>query len=91
MNGEYISLLTHSFASTTVLNYSEPPFCRALQDSDIILIQFALLCHASPMSESANVATDTQLAGLSYVGTGTSRLVNLLLHRFGIFDFLGCK
>ena len=32
---------------------------------------------------------DRSIAGLTYGGAGTLRLVNLLLHRFGVFDFLG--
>lgn len=54
-----------------VLNYLEPPFCRALADADLLLIKFALICH-------------TLIAG-----QGLSKLVNLLLHRFRLFDFLG--
>ena len=54
-----------------VLNYSEPPFCRALADVDLLLIQFALIFQ-------------TLIAG-----QGSSKLVNLMLHRFGLFDFLG--
>ena len=60
----------------------EPPFCKALQDSDVLLVQFSLICHA--LHQSADIA------GFS-VGQGTSRLTNLLLHRFGVFDFLGCE
>ena len=48
-----------------VLNYAEPPFCRALRDADVLLVQFATL------------------------GRGTGCLLTLLLHRFGIFDFMG--
>jgi hypothetical protein len=48
-----------------VLNYAEPPFCRALRDADILLVQFAAL------------------------GCGTGSMITLLLHRFGIFDFMG--
>jgi hypothetical protein len=55
-----------------VLNYAEPPFCRALRDADILLLQFAALgCKPGG------------------VGMGCSLMVHLLLHRFGLFDFLG--
>eukprot|EP00804_Cyclotella_cryptica_P026552 CCRYP_015394-RC/>CCRYP_015394-RC protein AED:0.06 eAED:0.06 QI:168/1/1/1/0.85/0.76/21/3141/1947 len=75
-----------------VLNYSEPPFCKALQDSDILLVQFSLICQ-----QSSNLITKGEtnnqmgrLAGsVLSQAHGTSRLVNLLLHRFGVFDFLG--
>ena len=60
-----------------VLNYSEPPFCRNLQDADIFLVQFALVCMATLTEDET--------------GSGTARLVNLLVHRFGVFDFLGLK
>ena len=50
-----------------VLNYAEPPFCRALRDADILLVQFATL------------------------GRGTGCMITLLLHRFGIFDFMGFR
>lgn len=92
--------------SDQVLNYSEPPFCRPLADADMLLLQFALICHTCRAGRSATLAKkdedgdggDTSMdlhpsgmasAGLAFGGTGTVRLVNLLLHRFGVFDFLG--
>ena len=54
-----------------VVNYSEPPFCRALADADLLLLQFGLICHSL------------------IAGQGSAKLVNLMLHRFGLFDFLG--
>lgn len=48
-----------------VLNYAEPPFCRALRDADVLLLQFSTL------------------------GQGTAPTLHLLIHRFGLFDFLG--
>lgn len=66
--------------SDMVLNYSEPPFCRNLQDADIFLVQLALVCMATlTEGETENGSS----------GAVTARLVNLLLHRFGVFSFLG--
>jgi hypothetical protein len=67
-----------------VLNYSEPPYCRNLHDSDLLMVQFSLICQALFQSND--------VAGLMIGRTsGTSSFVNLLLHRYGVFDFLGCK
>lgn len=56
-----------SLMGDQVLNYAEPPFCRALRDADILLVQFATL------------------------GRGTGCVIALLLHRHGIFDFMGFR
>ena len=64
-----------------VLNYAEPPFCRHMRDADILLIQFATVCRRPSTSASENVRPPTDI--------GMSFLVNLLLHRFELFDFLG--
>lgn len=107
-----------------VLNYSEPPFCRPLADADMLLLQFALLCHTSRVAGNAYTMDGddsdekNSIARLAFAGNGTARLVvnicvlifpqffvfttssitnviyngiyqNLLLHRFGVFDFLG--
>ena len=69
------------------INYAEPPFCRPLKDADILLLQFGLICHSS--HGTASLVDDSMSRGLVYGGQGTLRLVNLLLHRFGVFDFLG--
>lgn len=77
--------------------FVEPPFCKSLQDSDILLVQFSLICHVQQSTGNliSNRDTNSQsgrLAGSTFdQAHGTSRLVNLLLHRFGVFDFLGCK
>lgn len=55
-----------------VLNYAEPPFCRALRDADILLLQFASLVRRPQGDE-----------------LGCSLMIHLLLHRFGLFDFMG--
>lgn len=72
--------------SDQVLNYSEPPFCRPLADADVLMLQFALVCHASSSASSGEVfggVADPSTAGLAFGGMGTMRLVNLLIHRFG--------
>jgi len=79
-----------------VLNYSEPPFCRSLQDADLVMIQFSLLCHTvevdeSYLSKKTNDETNKSMSGLAFQRAGTLRFVNLLLHRFGVFDFLGFR
>ena len=77
--------------------FVEPPFCKALQDSDILLVQFSLICHVQQPTSNLISNRDTnnqssRLAGSAFgQAHGTSRLVNLLLHRFGVFGFLGCK
>ena len=70
------------------INYAEPPFCRLFKDADVLLLQFGLICH-SPQGTERLVGGDPMSRGLVYSGQGTLRLVNLLLHRFGVFDFLG--
>jgi hypothetical protein len=77
-----------------VLNYSEPPFCRPHADADMLLIQFALICHTSRVAGRLSLARDDDgmkesIQRVAFAGQGTARLVNLLLHRFGVFDFLG--
>ena len=85
--------------SDQVLNYSEPPFCRPLADADVLMLQFALICHAGHAAEDRhrvesadandvdggenNMDLDNATEGLAFGGMGTLRLVNLLLHRFG--------
>ncbi len=63
--------------SDQVLNYSEPPFCRHLADDDVLLLQFALICHAykSAGTPKESGAIDQSAVGLAFVGQGTSRLV----------------
>lgn len=74
--------------SDQVLNYSEPPFCRPLADADMLLLQFALICHSSQTLGGVPVTHNSAdvgqgVSGLAFGGMGTSRLVNLLIHRFG--------
>lgn len=61
-----------SATNDQVLNYAEPPFCRALRDADILLLQFAALVRRPQGDE-----------------LGCSLMIHLLLHRFGLFDFMG--
>jgi hypothetical protein len=62
-----------------VLNYSEPPFCRNMRDSDLFMIQFAVIGRTLHLSTQPRPESDV----------GMSFWVNLLLHRLGIFDFAG--
>jgi len=72
-----------------VLNYSEPPFCRALRDADLTLVQFALIgCQPAPDDE---ISSGSRMAAGAEAGIDCAHLVNLILHRFGIFGFCGLK
>mmetsp|Transcript_14841 Transcript_14841/g.41321 ORF Transcript_14841/g.41321 Transcript_14841/m.41321 type:complete len:2002 (-) Transcript_14841:1881-7886(-) len=62
-----------------VLNYAEPPFCRAMRDADLLLIQFAMLGRIQNQTTCDRPDSDV----------GVSFLVHLLLHRLGLFDFCG--
>ena len=64
-----------------VLNYAEPPFCRNMRDADLLLTQFSVLGRVQHLSPEPRPSSDV----------GVAFLVNLLLHRFGIFDFVGFK
>jgi len=63
-----------------VLNYAEPPFCRSMRDADLLLIQFSVLKRTTHQS-SATERPDSDV--------GMAFLVHLLLHRLGVFDFVG--
>ena len=56
-----------------VLNYAEPPFCRTMRDADLLLIQFAVLGMDSEPPSGVSIC----------------KFVHLLLHRLGLFEFLG--
>ena len=64
-----------------VLNYAEPPFCRHMRDADILLVQFATVCRRATVDRNEITRPSTDI-GMSY-------FVNLLLHRFELFHFLG--
>ncbi|CAJ1952324.1 unnamed protein product [Cylindrotheca closterium] len=64
-----------------VLNYAEPPFCRAMRDADLLLVQFAMLGRAR--HQSAETRPDSDI--------GVCFMVHLLLHRLGIFQFCGLR
>lgn len=64
-----------------VLNYAEPPFCRTMRDSDLLMIQFAVL--GRTMGQS-NGDTDRPESDV-----GMAFFIHLLLHRLGLFEFLG--
>ena len=73
--------------SDMVLNYSEPPFCRSLQDADIFLVQLGLVCIAN-LNEDMDDRMESDERS-SFNCAATAQLVNLLVHRFGVFDFVG--
>jgi len=62
-----------------VMNYAEPPFCRTMRDADLLMVQFSVLGRTYGQSPMDRPNSDV----------GVSFLVNTLLHRLGIFDFLG--
>ena len=62
-----------------VLNYAEPPFCRAMRDADLLLIQFAMLGRIQ--NQTTHIRSDSDV--------GVCFLVHLLLHRLGLFEFCG--
>ncbi|KAL3941667.1 MAG: hypothetical protein SGBAC_004008 [Bacillariaceae sp.] len=64
-----------------VLNYAEPPFCRAMRDADLLLVQFAMLGRSR--HQTAEVRPDSDI--------GVCFMVHLLLHRLGIFQFCGLQ
>jgi hypothetical protein len=60
-----------------VLNYAEPPFCRTMRDADLLLVQFAVIGQGCQYGQTT--LSDVAIA----------RFVHLLLHRLGLFEFLG--
>lgn len=69
--------------SDQVLNYSEPPFCRILRDADLVLVQFAAIA-LFDLQRCHDFVGSSKIAPFS-----CSYLINLIMHRFGIFDFSG--
>lgn len=63
-----------------VLNYAEPPFCRAMRDADLLLVQFSML--GRTQRQTSDLYRPNSDVGVSF-------LVNLLLHRLGLFEFCG--
>lgn len=62
-----------------VLNYAEPPFCRAMRDADMLLVQFAMLGRTRYQTTDCRPESDV----------GTCFMIHLLLHRLGLFEFCG--
>ena len=62
-----------------VLNYAEPPFCRNMRDADLLMTQFATMGRCKNQSPAQRPSSDI----------GMSFLVNLMVHRLGIFEFAG--
>lgn len=63
-----------------VLNYAEPPFCRAMRDADLLLVQFGMLGRTEKQTRDLHRPNSD---------VGVSFLIHLLLHRLGLFDFCG--
>jgi hypothetical protein len=76
-----------------VLNYAEPPFCRSLRDADLSLLQFATVALNYTVERAGAGAglgaSPPQPPCSTLTLGGTCYLTNLLLHRYGIFDFCG--
>jgi hypothetical protein len=62
-----------------VLNYAEPPFCRNMRDADLLMVQFTAIARTGQLSMTARPSSDV----------GVAFLLNLVIHRLGIFDFMG--
>lgn len=62
-----------------VLNYAEPPFCRNMRDADLLMTQFATIGRSQNQSLVQRPPSDV----------GMSFLVHLMLHRLGVFEFVG--
>ena len=73
-----------------VLNYVEPPFCRALRDADLLLVQYAVLGYRPNFNDDDD-NNDFFNGGSNREGVGCAYVTNLLLHRFGVFDFAGFR
>lgn len=70
-----------------VLNYGEPHFCKGLRDADLALIQFAFVGLSSLSQAELDAATNADER--RYKAFSCAHLINLLLHRFGVFLFAG--
>ncbi|CAB9520261.1 protein ligase UBR1 [Seminavis robusta] len=62
-----------------VVKYSDPTFCRSMRDADMMLVQFSVLQYRSQQSPTSRPSSDSNVA----------TFVHLLLHRLGLFDFVG--
>lgn len=69
-----------------VLNYAEPHFCKGLRDADLSLMQFAFIGLSSLTTQDSGISDISLQQPFS-----CAYLVNLFLHRFGIFDYAGFK
>lgn len=68
-----------------VVNYSEPSFCKSLRDADLMLMQFGMIGNIILSQEKVldpNPDVTSQVLDCA-------RFICLLLHRFGIFKFVG--
>ena len=62
-----------------VSKYADPTFCRSMRDSDIVLLQFAVLKRRLDQSPTPRPKSDVSM----------SLFVHLLIHRLGLFEFVG--
>jgi hypothetical protein len=69
------------------LNYGEPHFCKGLRDADLALIQFAFIGLSTLEQADLDAATNGEKH--KHNAFTPAHLMNLLLHRFGVFDFAG--
>lgn len=69
------------------MNYAEPHFCKALRDADLTLIQFASIGLMGLNDNSISSREDDAI----HEPFSCANLVNLFLHRFGLFQFLGME
>ncbi len=67
-----------------LLNYSEPALCKNLRDLDLFLVQFSLVANYYLQSNYSIYNEGSQRYNCS-------GFICLLIHRFGLFDFLGFK
>jgi len=70
-----------------ILNYAEPHFCKALRDADLVLIQFAFIGLSSIKQADLDAATNDMKSKCT--AFTCAHLINLLLNRFGVFEFAG--
>ena len=69
------------------MNYAEPHFCKGLRDADLSLVQFAFIGLLSLKQADLDTAAEGERS--KHTSFSSAQFVNLLLHRFGIFEFAG--
>ena len=69
------------------MNYGEPHFCKGLRDADLALIQFAFIGLLG--IKQADLDSTTNGDNKKQIAFSPAHLLNLLIHRFGVFEFAG--